>query len=138
MHPIIRLANGLCVANFSSPHPFKFVTGEELPACDAETSRRLLLEAVEETSSSPCGRWSDIDLTFRMSAAVEQALVDLADREEIDVVLVPLPVLTAIKTVNTAVNDGAQKAWDRVVQKARVIRVADRVSKTIYGDRFCR
>ncbi len=46
-------------------------------------------------------------------------------REDIDVVLVPFPVMTALKDAGISIG------------KARVIRVADRVTKMIHIDRFC-
>src|SRR3990167_10841593 len=45
----VTLRSGITIANFSSPHPFRFTTGEELPGCDAERSHIIMLEAVEST-----------------------------------------------------------------------------------------
>jgi hypothetical protein len=68
-----------------------------------------------------------------MSLAVEEALITLNMREDIDIVLVPLPVLQALK-------EKPFKGQDlrKAIGKCRVCRVSDRVSKTIHHDRFCR
>lgn len=124
MVPVITLTNGLRIANFSSPHPFTFVSGEVLPACSPERAKRLLLEAKEVARPSPCGRWTDIDLSFRLSPEVEEELQRLELRQDIDIVLVPLPVLQASRAL----------AW---ATKVRGLRAADRVTKEIHSDRFC-
>jgi hypothetical protein len=117
------LTNGLKVMNFSSPHPFIFTDGSILPAVDAETARALMLDAVEvETANS--GGWTDIELVFKLNNAVQVA-VEQAQASDADIVLVPLPVLSAVKAAGLPIG------------KLRVCRVADRVNKTICTDRFC-
>ena len=69
---------------------------------------------------------TDIVLEWAMSVAVEAALSELEADPEIDLIVVPLPVLTVLKD------------FDRPIGKARVIRVADRVTKAIHIDRWCR
>lgn len=137
--PVVTLTNGLRVANFSSPHPFKFVDGTTLPACAEARSRALMLDAREQTLKSHATQtnvssngmhvhvpFTDIILRWEMTEAVAEALVALQADQNVDIVLVPLPVMTALK-------EGGYE-----VGKARVIRVADRVTKEIYIDRFCR
>lgn len=121
---LVKLANGLRIANFSSPHPFMFVSGEVLEACEKSVATTLVLEVVEE-SSQHAGGWTDISLSFRMSPAVKEALDTMEQDPSIDIVLVPLPVMAAIKEAG------------QLIGKARVCRTADRVLKTIYSDRFC-
>lgn len=122
--PVITLKNGIRVANLSSPHSFKFITGEELPACSAEVANRLKLEQVEKEVPGIKGT-IDIELTFQMSAAVREELDVLSGREDIDIVIVPFPVMNALKE-------------ERPIGKFRVCRVADRVTKAIFSDKFCR
>lgn len=116
------LTNGLKVMNFSSPHPFIFTDGSVLPAVDATTARALMLDAVE--IEMPNGNWTDIELVFKLNNAVQVA-VEQAQASDADIVLVPLPVLSAVKAAGLPVG------------KLRVCRVADRVNKTICVDRFC-
>lgn len=126
--PIVTLSNGLRVANFSSPHNFNFVDGTILPACSTDRARSLMLESIEiETKSLDHDGVIDIELSWRMSDAVRDELRRLGqfENESFDILLVPLPVMMAMK------------AEFGVVGKARCIRVADRVSKTIHIDRFC-
>lgn len=130
--PRVTLSNGLVIANFSSPHPFAFTTGEVLPACNAERARLLMLESEEISIPNP-GGWTDIDLRFSMSNGVLVELEHTCGRGDVDVVLVPFPVLQCIREIAHASNDG----WPLVSKKARTIRNADRVTKTIYPDRFC-
>lgn len=130
--PRVTLSNGITVANFSSPHPFNFTTGEILSGCNAERARLLMLESEEISVPNPKG-WTDIDLRFAMSNGVMVELEQTCGRGDVDIVLVPLPVLQCIRQVASKSNDG----WPLVTKKARCIRVADRVTKAIYPDRFC-
>ncbi len=131
--PVITLKNGIRIANFSSPHKFLFNTGEELPACSADRATSLMLECEEVESPNP-GGWTDIELQWGMSNAVMAELERLCGELSIDVVLVPFPVLQCIRQM-AAVSDDR---WELVAAKARTIRCADRVTKAIYSDRFCK
>jgi hypothetical protein len=130
--PVVTLTNGIRVANFSSPHTFTFTDGSVLPACAKERALHLMLQSHEREIPGVKGS-VDLELTFEMSLAVEEALITLNMREDIDIVLVPLPVLQALK-------DKPFKGQDlrKAIGKCRVCRVSDRVSKTIHHDRFCR
>jgi hypothetical protein len=135
--PIVALKSGLRVANFSSPHPFTFVTGEVLPACSPERAKALMLEVDEVEVKNPKG-FTDIRPSFRMSDAVEQELEKLLGcYTDFDVVLVPLPVLQAIRACDVAAGGMGSDKWHRMLRFTRSCRVADRVAKTVYGDRFC-
>ena len=126
-HPI-TLVGGIRIANFSSPHPFLFTSGEELPGCSPEISKSLMLHTTEVEHLNVCG-WIDIELRFEMSEIVEDALNALCDQDNVDIVLVPLPVLRAA--------DNSEGMHPSVKEKARVCRVADRVTKALFPDRFC-
>lgn len=123
--PIITLHNGVRIVNFSSPHPFNFVTGEILPGCSSERANHLMLQA-EERLVSNGGGWKDMILKFNMSKNVWDELSKLNNDSNIDIILVPLPVMQAWKTANS-----------NITGKLRTCRVADRVSKKIYSDIFC-
>jgi hypothetical protein len=124
--PVITLSNGVRVANFSSPHTFTFVDGRVLPACSAARAQETKLEAIERTTANfHAIQALDIHLSWGMTNTIHRDLCALSVREDIDVVLVPFPVMTALKDAGIAIG------------KARVIRVADRVTKMIHIDRFC-
>ena len=123
MIPVVTLQNGIRVANFSSPHAFNFDDGTILPACSPERAKSLMLESTEREILR--GRWTDIELEFSLSDSVRQAVKELELRTDIDIILVPLPVLQALEKAEC------------YTQKCRVVRVADRVNKTIYSDKFC-
>jgi len=126
--PIIELANGVKVANFCSPHPFNFTTGETLPACSPERVKALSLKVVEWTGRNPNNPdITDIEISFELTDEVVRAL-ELAQEREVDVVLVPFPLLAAVKEAGS---------FPRF-SKIRVIRSADRITKAIHPDRFCR
>ena len=122
--PVITLNNGLRIANMSSPHPFTFTTGEVLPECSAEEANRLKLDAVEVEVPGIKGT-IDIKLQFKMNKVVEDHLIELNNNEDIDIVLIPFPVLQCLREANWALG------------KFRCIRVADRVTKAIFPDKFC-
>lgn len=120
----ITLKNGLAIANMSSPHPFTFTTGEVLPACSAEDAQKFKLEAIEVEYPGVKGT-TDISLQWRITPEVRSLLEELNALPGIDIVLVPFPVMTAMKEAGIPIG------------KCRVIRVADRVSKAIFPDKFC-
>lgn len=124
------LSNGLVVANFSSPHEFKFEDGTILPACSAGRAKRLMLVAEESESTMTVNGCTivDLELTFKMSQVVEQELSEMCLDDSIDIVLVPLPVLQCARELKVG--------W--IERKARAIRVKDRVTKEIHIDRFCK
>ena len=122
-YPKTKLVSGLVVANFSSPHAFTFTTGEVLPACDPERSKALMLSSVESTIDR--GKWTDIKLVFEMTKPVWDELKRMQADESVDIIIVPLPVMEAMKAACMPIG------------KCRVVRVADRIAKTIHSDRFC-
>jgi hypothetical protein len=121
---IITLKNGIRIANFSSPHPFRFVTGEVLPPCSDVRANGMALNPVETESANP-GGWKDVSLRFELTPQVTMGLDQLEANEEMDVILVPFPVMEALKRAG------------RAVGKCRVIRTANRVTKEIHSDVFC-
>ncbi|HSN71491.1 MAG TPA: hypothetical protein VLT59_08270 [Steroidobacteraceae bacterium] len=126
---IITLSNGLRVGNFSSPHPFNFVDGSVLPPADPEDVKCGALTATETPQPGIKGT-TDIDLKFEMSTSCAALLYSwrtLANEDKVDIVLVPLPVKTALERVGTPLRGSP----------FRVIRVADRTTKAIFIDKFC-
>lgn len=132
--PIITLSNGLRVANFSSPHPFRFTDGSELPECSPERARVSKLQAHEVETDR--GLWTDIDLEFTMSneclALLEDAMMEYRFGR-VDVVIVPFAVLNALK----AKDPRNWLAYGPRHHPFRTIRCADRVTKLNHHDRFC-
>lgn len=125
--PVVTLSNGVRVANFSSPHSFRFTDGSLLPACEPERVARLSMDASEFELPGLCGT-TDIDISFEISAAVASQLVAAQNDGDIDIVIVPRIVLEALKETNRQF----------LCRKARTIRMADRQSKIAHHDRFCR
>lgn len=121
--PKCHLVSGLVVANFSSPHPFTFTDGRVLGGCDAERSAALSLEQREVEHAQ--NGWIDVKLTFEMSPAVSDELNQLNADPSIDIVLVPFPVMGAIKAAGLPIG------------KFRVCRTADRQTKVVFADKFC-
>lgn len=137
--PVVTLSNGLRVANFSSPHPFTFVDEHVLPACSPERAQWLMLEAREvELRNHVMQNWgaaqvgvpiTDVILSWELTPVVMTEIKRLHEVDDIDIVLVPLPVMQALKEFCPDTS---------LYKKCRVIRTADRVNKTIYIDKFCR
>ena len=130
--PVVTLSTGVRVANFSSPHSFNFDDGSVLPACSAERSAALSLSTEEVVEKSACGRWNDIRLRFMMSESVFRELKEMSSNESVDIILVPFPVMEAIKVCNST-----SRRSNSFLNKARVVRVADRVTKAACHDKFC-
>lgn len=122
--PVITLDNGIRIANWSSPHEFKFTTGEILPACPPERAKAMSLDIDETVVNQE--KWDDIVLDTNIPDSVYEDIEELKYNDEIDIILVPFMVLDALKS-----------SYPWIADKCRVIRVADRVTKEIYPDKFC-
>lgn len=123
--PQAELKNGIRVANFSSPHHFLFDDGTYLHPCDGSRSVWLSLDSREETKQHHRLPMVDVKISYQMSHSVEEEINRLELEDDIDIILVPLPVLLAMKDAGMAIG------------KCRVVRIADRVQKTACSDRFC-
>ena len=122
---------GLRVVNFSSPHDFTFTTGEILPEVDKELAKKLLLKVVELPVKQRQSKFRtikpDYSLTERVSDEIDLWMT-FAAMKKLDVVIIPLPVMTAL-----------YKVWsekDIVKSPFRVIRVQDRITKEIHPQLF--
>lgn len=135
--PVVLLSNGLRVANFSSPHPFNFEDGSVLEACQPDRVAAGALEREEETR--PWGFWDRDDIVavvpkFSLSVPVWELLLELEKDNAVDIVLVPYPVLEALRNAHR--ENG--KSLLEEVSKVGTICVKDRQTKAIYINRFCR
>jgi hypothetical protein len=141
IHPTVTLKNGLRVANFSSPHPFTFDDGTILPACPNSTVESGKLASIEFTEDETINGVTieKIDLSFALSDSCATMLFFLVERKDVDIVLVPLPVLECIKdVVNTQLQ--AKQVMNLCIEalaKCRVVKMKDRITKVIYSNRFC-
>lgn len=127
--PVITLSNGLRVANFSSPHPFNFVDGTVCPSCEADRVRAGSLDREDVESPFPgLPGITAVIPKFKLNDVLREELRQLQLDKGIDVVLVPFPVIEAIR------EDGLYNE----LTKSATICVADRLTKAIFIDRFCR
>lgn len=136
-YPSIKLDSGIRIVNYSSPHTYKFHTGEELPACSDEVaqSTKLVANHGKAASLDLYGEnrgWDDISINYSLSLMQEEELTELAKFDEIDIILVPYPVLNALKEEHKH-----ESAWDDVFYKVRVCKLHDRITKVIKSDEFC-
>jgi len=88
-----------------------------------------MLEATESEEVSPCGRYRDVKVRYMMSDVVLHELI-VALTCGCDVILIPFPVMETWRTWKV---DAGYTGADPF----RVCRMADRITKTIYSDRFC-
>jgi hypothetical protein len=121
---IITLSNGKKVANFSSPHEFKFTDGTILPANSYITAEALKVDFHESVDSD-----GDVILDFSLSSKVMiecDYWMDLWKHKEVDVVFCPLPMIVALK-----------KTMDVKYSPFRSIRVEDRINKLVSIEKQC-
>ena len=126
--PVVTMTNGLRIGNFSSPHPFTFDDGTVLPACSAERANLSKLDTVEIEKVGPSGKWTDIEISFKLNDGIRAEIAaaqKAAEEGLVDVVLIPFPVLQAMREAGVPV--GA----------LRVMRNGDRVTKIVSSSRFC-
>ena|SRR6218665_2674836 len=129
--PYVGLQSGLIVVNFSSPHPFVFEDGSFLGPCSDEQCKDGAL--LKEEDSRPFDGLEQYGIQavvpiFSMTAACQTILTRLQEIPEVDVILVPFPVIQLIKE---------NKQLD-TYSKAATIFVVDRVKKIISVNKFCR
>jgi hypothetical protein len=127
--PVVTLTNGIRVANFSSPHPFNFTDGTICPPCEADRVKAGSLDRMDVESPFPgLPGITAVIPKFKLNDLLREELRALQLDSGVDVVLVPFPVLEAIR------EDGL---YDELTKSATIC-VADRLTKAIYIDRFCR
>jgi hypothetical protein len=128
LSPIVTLTNGKKVANFSSPHEFRFTDGTVLPAHDADTANALKIEFIETELNDK----GDIMLEFELTEKVRDAIVRYAflyELKAVDVVFCPLPMITALKDTYGGI-------WV-LNSPFRAVRIEDRVNKLVSIEKQC-
>lgn len=145
--PVVTLTNGLRVANFSSPHPFNFEDGSVLEACNPDRVKAGELKRQEDERA-----WGGLDRDdivavvpkFSLSNSVWELLVELENDKNVDIVLVPFPVLEVLRSCRSFKMDLLGDLDDIEVtlldklSKVGTICVKDRTTKAIFINRFCR
>lgn len=132
-YPSIKLEEkGIRVVNYSSPHSYVFHTGEVLPACSDEVARETKLEANHGKVYNDKG-WLDVSISYCLSKMQHEELPKLVAFNEIDIILVPYPVLNALKSELNWKTYWADLVWEKI----RVCKLHDRVTKVIRSDEFC-
>lgn len=124
---VVTLDNGLRIGNFSSPHPFRFNTGEVLDGVDPDESRHLSLDRMEDESADTDSRFRNVEVYFRMTDEVYLELQDAEALPDVDLIIVPLPVKSALEACG---------CWKGTAGKLRTCILSDRVNKTIHSDKF--
>ena len=130
--PVTTLKNGLIVGNFSSPHEFNFDTGETLTACDPERSERLKVDFIPNISIQNI-RGIEIknnSLTFGLTPELKEEVVKiLMSRNNPDIILIPLPMIQAIKKDMPDLNISETQF--------RGVKMKSRTEKLTLSQEFC-
>ena len=130
--PSIQLQSGLVVVNFGSPHPFDFEDGSILPAAMPDRVKLSMLdtEDVETATVLQSGRSVImVKKVFKLTEAIRQELQTLEDNDQVDIVLIPFPLLACLQAETGAME---------IFKKCATIFVVDRTSKKISTQRYCR
>lgn len=130
--PIVTLSNGLKVANFSSPHEFEFSDGTILPAVSNERADDMKVDFIEDKEETEKG-FKNVSLDFglmgKLLKEVYEYWKDPTMYGDVDVILVPLPMILAIK------NDFPETYIPDT--PFRSIRMVSRLDKKVRIDEFC-
>lgn len=125
--PTAKVGN-LVVGNWSSPHSFTFEDGTVLEACSPERSKECSVPREDVETPSECGRYVVVKPVFRLSDEnVNDLLVSAAS---VDVLVVPFPVLEAIRAAGERV---AGLVHDRAATCILVDRQTKVCSVTKFG-----
>ena len=125
---MITLSNGLRVANFSSPHPFTFTDGSVLSAVGNSEAERLKVTFCETLVQR--NGYNDVELSFSLSEELVNEIdkgIEYHSLGEVDIILCPLPMLTAMK----------EAGYNLKTLPFRAIRMEDRIKKLVAIDKFC-
>jgi hypothetical protein len=121
--------SNLTVVNFCSPHQFDFDNGDALPPCSTERVKALSLGSADKISEKvlPSGKMiSLVSKVFILTDAILSELKALEDDVQVDVVLVPFPLLQALQ----------QGGHGLFYSKPATVSV-DRLSKMASSTHFC-
>lgn len=125
---IVTLSNGKRVANFSSPHSFTFTDGSVLPSVGNEMAMSLQVNFIEKVYDN-----GDVELSFALSASVLEEMrrwFEIWENGKVDVVIVPLPMLTALYNNHS-------KEYVRLCTPFRAVRIEDRIKKLLSIEKQC-
>jgi hypothetical protein len=126
---IVTLSNGKRVANFSSPHDFIYEDGTILPAQNEWLSEHLKVTFNEYELTD-----GDVMLSFSLSPQIKaemQRYYDMWNNDEVDVVVCPLPMITAIR------EHPDYGSGYLIGSPFRSIRVEDRIKKLVSIHKQC-
>lgn len=131
--PIVTLTNGLRIANFSSPHTFTFDDGSVLGACTKERSLSFNIQMKEfrHTTQDEDDRYIFIQVLPVMTDNCVSELDSITDNNDIDLCIVPRPVIDAMK------EDG-RTSYIADSGKFVTGRLKDRINKVLYSNKFCK
>lgn len=139
--PAVTLSNGLRVANFSSPHPFHFVDGTVLPACDEARSKHLSMDRADAVTEWTGPLFNvrvpiqQVKPVFVLNDATLAELEAMQESWDLDIILVPFPMLQALQAGWPTWSPG--QGIERFTKIATVI-MADRITKAAAIDQFGR
>ncbi len=129
--PFVTLTNGLKIANFSSPHEFKFEDGSILNKCSDYRANLLKVDFIENKIFNEKLKIYDIKLDFGLSEQLKDQIDFIINYvDEFDIILIPLSMLNAMKNHNK---------YNKKISLLpfRCIRTKNRLDKTIRIDEFC-
>lgn len=124
--PVVRLSNGILVANFSSPHSFSFTDGTILPSCSTERSKLLALsqQQIEIETVQDNLTFTDITFVWQMSKVVRDELLRLSKLDGFNILVIPFPVMTSLKEIGLPIG------------RCRCVCKVERRSQVNHIDRF--
>jgi hypothetical protein len=127
---IVALSNGKLVANFSSPHEFKFEDGSYLNAVSAEKAEKLAVKFIEDINPFN----GDVSLRFELTEEIIEEMEfwqNLKNKGHVDVVFCPLPMIVAIKE-----KFGMGEEW-LLQSPFRSVRIENRIEKLVSISKQC-
>lgn len=138
--PSIKLTNGLVVANYSSPHSFRFKDGSVLKACSDERATLTMLEKEKidrrSVSTESNVKYIKQRVTFKLTWFVEEDIEKILTihrngKLPWDVIITPLPVMTALREANYV-------TYGLPFVTGTLLETGDgRVNKILHIDEFC-
>ena len=100
-----------------------------------------------------CKMWLDVFINYQIPSIIEDDIIALAEKDMINIILVPYPILNAweyetkvqkeiadnllLTQLDSSAIDRFTDVWQFALLKMRTCHLKDRITKISYYDRFC-
>ena len=82
--------------------------------------------------------WEDVEINYELSDKIYDDLLELSSEPNLDIILVPYPIMNCVKEAQKSCWMEDKEEYNSILEKIRVCKLDDRVTKVIRSDKFCK